>query len=155
MVAFQGLRIMVFGIGISALGNVYADALPTGNSAPSAEEMSLDDFLTTFMDLVPKEVCDGFKGDSEIWTIMEKKNITVEKCIELTKDLTESCVKKYKNKLPENFDNERLTKWSKQVGYCIGLEYASKYIYNDDYMNSPPENKAPKDVPVTTEPSGE
>lgn len=121
---------------------------PNATNGSENVQMTIDVFLEQFESMVPQEVCNGFKSDSEIWPIMEKKNVTLEKCTELTKTLTIECVNKYKDKLPKEFDNDVVSAWTKKVGYCIGLEFATKYIYNEDYKNEAAESKTSNEEPA-------
>lgn len=85
--------------------------------------ISKDQWLTAFKALAPSKMCRNLVNDPDTNNLLQKANISYDKCVTLIPASFEKCQKKYDSKLPEKIDKKNASIWGTKIGNCIGVDF--------------------------------
>ncbi|WP_133129475.1 hypothetical protein [Legionella yabuuchiae] len=94
-------------------------------------QMPKDQWLEQVRKVVPEPICKGFLEDPSIAGRFKDMGVTYDKCLKEIPDLTDACIKKYNDKLPDMMTQESASKWGRLLGECIGASFAKIYLYSE------------------------
>ena len=106
-----------------------------GQSSP-ASKISKNEWLTQVKKIVPEPICKGFIEDPQISERFKKVNMNYERCLKEIPALTDTCINKYQNQIPDEINQQVASKWGHQLGQCIGNSFANKYLTLDEDQQS-------------------
>lgn len=99
-------------------------------------KIAKNEWLTQVKKIVPEPICKGFIEDPQIKDRFEKVNMTYEGCLKEIPALTQVCINKYQNQIPNEINRQTAAKWGHQIGQCIGNNFANKYLIPDETKQS-------------------
>lgn len=103
-----------------------------GTAAEQKLEMSKDVWIGKIKEVVPEPICKGFLQDKTIAERLKERNIDLEKCKQLIPGITDKCVKKFYDKLPDTITQENVSKWGHSIGECIGADFVINYVFTGE-----------------------
>lgn len=109
------------------------EAAPAGtttekNNSKQQLEISKDDWLGQMKPILPGLICKGFVQDENLKKRFDELKMTEEQCQSYIPDITEKCINKYYDQIPQVINNESASTWGRSIGECIGKDYAEKYL---------------------------
>lgn len=97
-----------------------------GSEASKAQ--SKDEWLSQLRTVVPGMVCKNFTQNEEVNKKLKAANIDYDKCVSLIPTSFDKCKEKYYSDLPATINQENAGKWGKNIGECIGADFANNHF---------------------------
>lgn len=104
---------------------VTTPAAPAGNTVT---EMTKDSWLKAMTPMLPDLICKGFIQDAGLKKRLDEIKMTYEQCVAKIPESATKCQSQIYANIPEKINSESAGVWGKNLGECIGKDFAEKYL---------------------------
>lgn len=114
-----------------ALADDASNSSPVSNTSTSdesASDMSKDAWLKAMEPMLPGMICKGFMSDSDLKKRFDELKITYDQCVTMIPDSEKKCRDQIYASIPEKVNSESAGVWGKNLGECIGKDFAEKHL---------------------------
>lgn len=100
----------------------------TQPAADASTEMSKDAWLGAMAPMLPDLICKGFIADPDLKKRFDELKMTVEDCVKLIPESAKKCQDQIYASIPAKIDDKNASVWGKNLGECIGKDFAEKNL---------------------------
>lgn len=100
----------------------------TTPAAEASTDMSKDAWLTAMAPMLPDLICKGFTADPDLKKRFDELKMTYDDCVKLIPESAKKCQDQIYASIPAKIDDKNASIWGKNLGECIGKDFAEKHL---------------------------
>lgn len=104
----------------------------TNSSATAPIDMPKDTWINAMEPMLPGMICKGFLNDEELRKRFEDLKISYEQCEAMIPESMKLCKDKIYPSIPDKVNSETAGIWGKNLGECIGKDFAEKHLLSQN-----------------------
>lgn len=101
---------------------------PASTPADDSSEMSKTTWLNTIVPMLPSLICKGFMGDPDLKQRLDTIKMNYDQCVSVIPESVSKCQNQLDASIPDKMNNNDAATWGKNLGECIGKDFAMKYL---------------------------
>ncbi|MFT4058422.1 MAG: hypothetical protein QM652_02630 [Legionella sp.] len=105
---------------------------PANTTATTPEEntneISKSTWLDTIVPMLPSLICKGFMNDSDLKQRLDTIKMSYDQCVGAIPESVSKCQNQLYANIPDKISNSDAATWGKNLGECIGKDFAMKYL---------------------------
>ena len=100
----------------------------SSSSSSNSTEMSKDAWLKAMEPMLPSMICKGFMNDADLKKRFDELKITYDQCVTLIPESEKKCRDQIYANITEQINSETAGVWGRNLGECIGKDFAEKHL---------------------------
>lgn len=104
----------------------YAENTPASENSNGT--MTKSEWLKAMMPMLPQLICKGFMSDTDLKKRFDELKITYDQCMTYIPESSQKCQDQLYSSIPDTIDNNTAGTWGKNLGECIGKDFAEKHL---------------------------
>lgn len=101
---------------------------PTPAAAEASTDMTKDSWLGAMAPMLPDLICKGFIADPDLKKRFDELKMSYDNCVKLIPESAKKCQDQIYASIPAKIDDKNASVWGKNLGECIGKDFAEKHL---------------------------
>lgn len=104
------------------------DSNTSTSGSNNSSDMPKEAWLKAMEPMLPGMICKGFMSDADLKKRFDELKITYEQCVSMIPESEKKCRDQIYASIPDKINTESAGVWGKNLGECIGKDFAEKHL---------------------------